>query len=125
MDRFNLFLNRHPILRALFYGLSGAYNPLGISQPPLKVIDEPHESGPERRIDQLVSVLDRAEQQSPESSDQSSVREDGAVELPREYALAPRRWRQPSGTLIFQAINPDATKLLKENPDDFFRHPGR
>ena len=46
---------------------------------------------------------------------------DGAVELPREHDLSPRRWRLPSGEIVGEAINREAVELLKNDPDEYFR----
>ncbi|QAX95722.1 hypothetical protein SEA_YOUREADOPTED_81 [Mycobacterium phage YoureAdopted] len=47
------------------------------------------------------------------------------VELPRAHDLDPRRWRLPSGEVVFETVNRDAIELLKADPDEFFRRTRR
>ncbi|QIG58912.1 hypothetical protein SEA_BGLLUVIAE_81 [Mycobacterium Phage BGlluviae] len=47
------------------------------------------------------------------------------VELPRARDLDPRRWRLPSGEIVFETVNRDAIELLKADPDEYFRRTRR
>lgn len=50
---------------------------------------------------------------------------EGAVELPRRHDLAPRSWRLPNGTIIGEAINEEAVRLLRDDPEEYFRRTRR
>ncbi|WNO27565.1 hypothetical protein SEA_AGEOFDAPAGE_86 [Mycobacterium phage Ageofdapage] len=47
------------------------------------------------------------------------------VELPRAHDLAPRRWRLPSGEIVFETVNREAIELLRTDPAEYFRRTRR
>ncbi len=124
MNKFDLFLARHPSLQAFFYGLSGVFNPLGISRPRPNSMEQTfgrveHALTEAERLDRIDDVVDGAERHGHMANEPSFM--DGAVELPRQHDLEPRSWRLPNGTIISDTVNEEAVRLLKTDPDEYFR----